>query len=75
MKKGKRVKSNIGAWIAVGAGIGAALSAATQQPYWVAIGVALGAALGSVKNRKMNHEYPRDIVRLTGSGRCFPKVL
>ena len=51
MKK-RALKPNVGAWVAIGAGIGAALYAATQEPVWIAVGVALGAAHGISRTDK-----------------------
>ena len=40
------MNSELGKWIAIGAGVGAAMGAATDNMgQWVAIGVALGAAV------------------------------
>ena len=38
---------NIGMWIAIGVGVGAANVAATGQPYWIAIYAGAGTALGA----------------------------
>ena len=54
MKK-RALNRHVGAWVAIGAGMGAALFAATQEPTWIAVGVALGAALG-VSRRDKNEE-------------------
>ena len=45
MKK-RALNPKTGLWVAIGAGVGAALFGATQEPFWIAVGVALGAALG-----------------------------
>jgi len=45
---------NLGTWIAVGIGIGAAIFAATNEPVWIAVGVAIGAALGWRKPKDRN---------------------
>lgn len=46
----------IGVTLAIGAGVGAAFFAATQEPWWIGIGagvgVALGAALDAVRARR-----------------------
>ena len=36
---------NTGSWVGVGAAIGVAVYAATNEPTWIAVGVAVGAAL------------------------------
>ena len=41
-----------GNWIGVGAAIGAAIFAATNEPVWIGVGVAIGAALSW--NKPMN---------------------
>ena len=51
-KKRRVLNSNVGAWVAIGAGIGAALFSATQEPVWIGVGVALRAVLGSSKTEK-----------------------
>ena len=43
---------NSGNWIGVGAAIGAAIFAATNEPVWIGVGVAIGAALSW--NKPMN---------------------
>ena len=40
------------AWIGVGAAIGAAIYAITNEPTWIAVGVAVGAALSWRKPKK-----------------------
>ena len=42
-------RNSFGRWIAIGAGIGAALMAAGFGPAALAIGVGLGAALGALR--------------------------
>ena len=51
-KKRRVLNSNVGASVAIGAGIGAALFSATQEPVWIGVGVALRAVLGSSKTEK-----------------------
>ena len=51
MKKNEYLK-NTGGWIGVGAAIGAAVFAATNEPTWIAVGVAVGAALSFNKLKK-----------------------
>lgn len=41
---------NIGVGVALGAGVGAALFAATSSPVWIGVGVAIGAALGAASS-------------------------
>lgn len=36
-------RSQIGTWLAIGAGIGAALPAASDSPVWIGVGTAIGA--------------------------------
>ena len=44
---------NVGAWLAIGAGAGAALgSAMGNMPVWLAIGIAVGVIIGTVQSRK-----------------------
>ena len=43
---------NSGAWVGVGAAIGAAIYAITNEPTWIAVGVAVGAALSWRKPKK-----------------------
>ena len=43
----KRTTTNTGVGVAIGAGVGEALFAATSQPVWIGVGVAIGAALGA----------------------------
>jgi len=38
-----------GSMVGIGAAIGVAIFAATNEPVWIAVGVALGAALSQVK--------------------------
>jgi hypothetical protein len=42
-----RVASYTGMGVALGAGAGTALFAATDDPVWIALGAALGAGLGA----------------------------
>ena len=44
--------NNSGAWVGVGAAIGAAIYAITNEPTWIAVGVAVGAALSWRKPKK-----------------------
>ena len=37
--------NNAGNWVGVGAALGVAVFAATNEPVWIAVGVAIGAAL------------------------------
>ena len=46
MKK-RALASNVGAWVAIGAGIGSGLYVATDEAFWIGVGVALGAAIGT----------------------------
>ena len=41
----------VGAGIAIGAGVGAALLAATDNPVWIGVGAAIGAAIGAGASR------------------------
>ncbi len=44
---------NVGVWLAVGAGVGAALGAATHHiAVWLAVGVALGAVIDIVVRKR-----------------------
>ncbi len=43
----KRPPSLIGAFLAIGAGRGAALFAATDSPVWIGVGAGVGAAIGA----------------------------
>ena len=45
-----------GTWAGVGAAIGAAGFAATNEPTWIAVGVAIGAALGWRKPKNQNED-------------------
>ena len=45
MNKKFKNSNNGGIWIGVGAAVGAAVFAATNEPVWIAVGVAMGAAL------------------------------
>ncbi|MBL8093878.1 MAG: hypothetical protein JNL73_06880 [Anaerolineales bacterium] len=45
-------RNSFGSWIAIGAGIGAALMAAGFGPAALAIGVGLGAALGALRSAR-----------------------
>ena len=51
MKK-RALNPKTGLWVAIGAGVGAALFGATQEPFWIAVGVALGAGLGFTRPQK-----------------------
>ena len=51
-KNKKKNFDNSGAWIGVGAAVGAAIYAATKEPTWLAVGVAIGAALSWNKPQK-----------------------
>ena len=42
-----RPELTVGAATAIGAGAGAALFAATEQPWWIGVGAGVGAALGA----------------------------
>lgn len=44
----------IGAGIALGAGVGAAIFAATDNAAWIGIGVALGVVVGAGLDRRRN---------------------
>jgi uncharacterized membrane protein len=52
----RRAMPMVGVTLAIGAGVGAALFAATQEPWWIGIGagvgVALDAALDAVRARR-----------------------
>ena len=37
----------IGAFVAIGAGVGAAMFAATDSPVWIGVGAGAGAAIGA----------------------------
>lgn len=43
---------SMGICIALGAGIGAALFAATQNPMWIALGAGVGVAFGAVMGNR-----------------------
>ena len=47
----KRAPNLIGAGIAIGAGVGAALLAATDNPVWIGVGAAVGGAIGAGASR------------------------
>lgn len=51
MKEKKSIKRSDAArnWVGVGAAIGAAVFAATNEPAWIGVGVAIGAALSFKK--------------------------
>ena len=51
MKEKKTIKRSdaAGNWVGVGAAIGAAVFAATNEPAWIGVGVAIGAALSFKK--------------------------
>ncbi len=51
MSDAKRTKK-IGVAVAVGAGVGAALFAVTNQPGWIGLGAGAGAAFGAVAGRR-----------------------
>jgi hypothetical protein len=40
-------RSQIGTWLAIGAGVGAAFFAATDSPVWIGVGAAIGATRSS----------------------------
>ena len=43
--------TNIGVWLALGAGIGTAIGAATQNiGMWLALGAGIGAAMGAARS-------------------------
>lgn len=45
-------ENHLGAGIAIGVGVGAALMAALDNPAWIGIGIALGAGIGvALSNR------------------------
>ncbi len=49
------MRQQLGIWIATGAGVGAAMGAATHQMgTWLGIGVALGAAIGMLQAQRQN---------------------
>jgi uncharacterized membrane protein len=52
----RRATPMVGAALAIGAGVGAALFAATREPWWIGVGagvgVALGAALDAMRARR-----------------------
>jgi hypothetical protein len=57
MSDENKLYTSVGVWLALGAGIGTAIGAATQNTgVWLAlgagIGVAIGAALSAIKGRK-----------------------
>ena len=54
-KNPDNIKST-GDWIGVGAAIGAAVFAVTNEPVWIAVGVAIGAAIGWQKPKKKNEK-------------------
>ena len=56
MSKKFKNSDNVGNWIGVGAAIGAAVFAATNEPVWIAVGVAIGAAMGWRKPKKKNEK-------------------
>tara|TARA_B100000073_G_scaffold341679_1_gene343407 strand:+ start:65 stop:235 length:171 start_codon:yes stop_codon:yes gene_type:complete len=56
MERDKKNSNNAGNWIGVGAAIGAAVFAATNEPTWLAVGVAVGAALGWRKPKNQNKD-------------------
>ena len=51
MKEKKTIKRSdaAGNWVGVGAAIGTAVFAATNEPAWIGVGVAIGAALSFKK--------------------------
>lgn len=48
----RRTGLTLGAGVAIGAGIGAALFAVTGSPVWIGVGVALGAGLGVAASQR-----------------------
>ena len=46
-QKPKDQIAKAGAGVAIGAGVGTALFAATSSPVWIGVGVAIGAAIGA----------------------------
>lgn len=52
MENNKINMHNSGAWVGVGAAIGVAIYAITNEPTWIAVGVAVGAALSWRKPKK-----------------------
>ncbi len=53
MKNNKINIHNSGAWVGVGAAIGVAIYAITNELTWIAVGVAVGAALSWRKPKKV----------------------
>ena len=52
MENKRKILNNSGAWVGVGAAIGASIYAITNEPTWIAVGVAVGAALSWRKPKK-----------------------
>ena len=52
MDNKKKSMRNYSAWVGVGAAIGTAVYAVTNEPTWIAVGVAVGAALSWRKPKK-----------------------
>jgi hypothetical protein len=52
----RRSELNVGAGMAIGAGVGTALFVALDSPVWIGVGVAIGAALGSISSKKDDSE-------------------
>lgn len=50
----KRAPNLVGAGVAIGAGVGAALLAATDNPVWIGVGAGIGAALGAGLTRRQD---------------------
>jgi hypothetical protein len=48
----------IGAGVAIGAGVGAALFGATDSPVWIGVGAAIGAAVGASRSRTWSDDEP-----------------
>lgn len=43
---------SVGAGVAMGTGVGAAIFAATDEPVWIALGAGLGAAFGALRAQR-----------------------
>ena len=56
MNKTLKNSDTVGNWIGVGAAIGVAVFAATNEPVWIAVGVAIGAAMGWRKPKNEKEE-------------------
>jgi len=50
----------VGVCVTLGAGVGAALFAATSSPAWIAVGVAIGAAIGTAADQLDGPDSPGD---------------